>query len=78
MVDYKQTNTPVFQKLTKYILMALIVVVTLHYIPNECIKSKEIFMIAATSSITFAILDMVSPSIVIKSKKNQESFSLFE
>jgi hypothetical protein len=35
------------------------------YIPDTKIQQKEIIMIGITSSIVFAILDMISPSIKI-------------
>jgi hypothetical protein len=45
--------------------MGLIVVIATRYIPENIIQTKEIIMIGATSSIVFAILDMISPSIKI-------------
>jgi hypothetical protein len=37
----------------------------MRYIPDNKIQQKEIIMIGITSSIVFAILDMISPSIKI-------------
>ena len=65
MTNLIQTNITKIQKITKYILMGLIVVVALKYIPDSVLKNKEIIMIGATSSISFAILDMISPAIKI-------------
>jgi hypothetical protein len=62
-----QTNLSKLQKLTKYILMGLIVIIATRYIPDNLLKTKEIIMIGATSSISFAILDMVSPAINLQS-----------
>ena len=49
--------------------MGLIVVVALKYIPDNQINNKEIIMIGATSSISYAILDMISPAIKISNEK---------
>jgi hypothetical protein len=65
MTNLIQTNITKLQKITKYILMGLIVVVALKYIPDNELKNKEIIMIGATSSISYAILDMISPAIKI-------------
>ena len=65
MTDLIQTNSNKLQRLTKYILMGLIVIIATRYIPDNTLKTKEIIMIGATSSISFAILDMVSPTIKI-------------
>ena len=62
------------QKFTKYILMGLIVVLATRYIPDNILKNKEIIMIGATSSITFAILDMISPSIHVNKQESKENF----
>jgi len=72
MTNLIQTNITKIQKITKYILMGLIVVVALKYIPDNELKNKEIIMIGATSSISYAILDMISPAIKI-SKGNTKT-----
>jgi hypothetical protein len=60
-------NNNDYQKnIVKYLLFGLIVGVSVRYIPTQVINQKEIIMIAAIASITFAILDMVSPSIKVK------------
>ena len=66
MTNITQQNLCKAQRLIKYILMGLIVIVALKYIPDTLLKTKEIIMIGATSSISFAILDMMSPSIKVK------------
>lgn len=63
MTNLIQTNITKLQRLTKYILMGLIVIIATRYIPDNVVKTKEIIMIGATSSISFAILDMISPAI---------------
>lgn len=60
--------------------MGLIVVLATKYIPDNNLQIKEIIMIGATSSISFAILDMISPAVSIHSqpsnqKVNQEKLS---
>jgi hypothetical protein len=54
------------KKLVKYLLFGLIVSISVRYIPSNQIDNKEILMIGAIGSICFGILDMVSPSIVVK------------
>ena len=54
------------KKIIKYLLFGLIVGLSVRYVPTNQIKDKEILMIAALASITFGIIDMVSPSIVVK------------
>lgn len=68
MTNIIQTNISKIQKLTKYILMGLIVVLATKYIPDNNLQMKEIIMIGATSSISFAILDMISPAVSINTK----------
>ena len=65
MPNLAQTNMTKNQKITKYLLMGLVVFLTTRYIPDNLIQTKEALMIGATSAITFAILDMVSPSIKV-------------
>jgi len=72
MTNLIQTNINKLQKITKYILMGLIIVVAMKYIPDNKINNKEIIMIGATSSIFYAILDMISPAIKI-SNENAEN-----
>lgn len=71
MVNIIQTNIPRIQKLTKYILIGLIVILATKYIPDNNLHMKEIIMIGATSSISFAILDMISPTISIQTQTKQ-------
>ena len=61
----KQCHLSHTQRLIKYILMSLIIIIAMKYIPDTKIQQKEIIMIGITSSIVFAILDMISPSIKI-------------
>jgi hypothetical protein len=66
MTQIKQSHLSHVQRLTKYVLMGLIVVIATRYIPDNIMQTKEIIMIGATSSIAFAILDMISPAIRIQ------------
>lgn len=54
------------KKLIKYLLFGLVVGMSVRYVPTNQINNKEILMIAALASISFGIIDMVSPSIVVK------------
>jgi len=57
------------KKLLKYILMGMVVIIATRYIPTNTIATKEIITIGAISSISFALLDMSSPSIKINVSK---------
>jgi xanthine/uracil permease len=54
------------KKLIKYLLFGVIVGISIRYVPSNRVNDNEILMIAALASITFGIIDMVSPSIVVK------------
>jgi hypothetical protein len=54
------------KKLIKYLLFGVIVGISTRYVPSNRVNDNEILMIAALASITFGIIDMVSPSIVVK------------
>ena len=54
------------KKLVKYLLFGVIVGMSIRYIPSNQINNKEILMIASLASITFGIIDMISPSIIVK------------
>lgn len=71
MLGFDQENINKFQKIIKYFLMGLIIICAIKYVPNTCLQDKEIYMIGALSSITFAILDMVSPTIVVSNVENK-------
>jgi sulfite exporter TauE/SafE len=72
MTQIKQSHLSHVQRLTKYMLMGLIVGIATRYIPDNIMQTKEIIMIGATSSIAFAILDMISPAISIQQVKSEE------
>lgn len=56
------------KRFIKYVLMGFIILVAVRYIPNQPIQTSEIIMIGLISSISFAMLDMVSPSISISNR----------
>jgi hypothetical protein len=70
MINIIQENSLFLQKITKYIFIFIIIFVSTKNIPNEPINDKEVFMISMIGAITFAILDLVSPSITIKTNSD--------
>ncbi len=54
------------KKLLKYILLSFIIFVSLRYIPQNKIDITDILKISSVSAISFAILDIISPSVTIK------------
>jgi hypothetical protein len=51
------------QRIIKYLLIGILVCIAARYIPALPLQNKENIMIGAVSSITFAIIDMLSPTI---------------
>ena len=47
----------------KYVLMALITAILVRYIPAIMVSDKNIIIISCLVSISYAILDRISPSI---------------
>ena len=64
----KITNKEKCKRIIKYILMGLVILVSLRYVPAQLLDNSELLMISFISSISFAILDMLSPSILISQK----------
>jgi hypothetical protein len=62
-------NTLYIERIVKYIIMGLIVLLATKYIPEQSLPMKELIMIGSIASILFAILDMISPSVKIINKK---------
>jgi len=54
------------KKIVKYLLFGLIISISVRYVPSTQITNNEIIIIGALASITFGILDMLSPSIEMK------------
>ena len=67
----KQFNNSCYQKVIKYVLMGMIVLLAARYIPENTLPNKEIIMIGALSSIVFGILDMIAPSVKVNNHKKQ-------
>lgn len=65
-----QKNISVYQKVIKYVVIGLIIMLATKYIPDVQLENKEIIMIGFITSITYAILDMISPTIIVKKETN--------
>lgn len=63
--NYIQTKITKIQRIIKYFIIGIVVIIALHYIPDQRLNMKENIMIGALSSMTFAILDMIAPTIKI-------------
>ena len=59
----------VISRAIKYLIEGLAVAVAAYYIPRRKMMMEEIAMIAVTSALTFAILDMYSPSIATAARR---------
>jgi hypothetical protein len=59
----EKQNKDLYHKLFKYLIIAFIMFVSVKYIPENKVSVKENTMISAIASITFALLDIISPSI---------------
>ena len=69
----KITDKEKCKRIIKYILMSLVMLVSLRYIPNQLLNNNELLTISFIASISFAILDMISPSILISQKTINEN-----
>jgi len=76
--NIKQSKLSHVERFTKYILIGLIVVIATRYIPDTILQTKEIIMIGITSSIAYAILDMISPTIKIQQLTQKKNNVLVE
>jgi hypothetical protein len=59
-----KTEKNIKNKIIKYLLFALIIAISTRYIPTCQMNNYEILAIAVIASISFAIIDMISPNIV--------------
>ena len=66
------------ERMIKYILLGLIVVLAIRYIPEIKLPTKEILMIGATSTIAFAILDLVSPAVRMQNNNRENKILMME
>jgi hypothetical protein len=53
------------ERIVKYIIMGLIVLLSVKYIPEQQLPTKELIIIGSIASILFALLDMISPSVKV-------------
>ena len=51
------------KRIMKYLIMGTIVGIVVRYIPEIPVPNKELIIISMIASISYALLDMVSPSI---------------
>jgi hypothetical protein len=59
---YSLDRIEILKKVFKYLIIGLIVALSTKYIPSKKLKTKEIIMISIIAAITFAILDLYTPS----------------
>jgi hypothetical protein len=59
----KAQDPDIKKKIVKYLLFALIIGISVRYIPDKPIDNTQILLIAAIASITFGLIDMMAPSI---------------
>ena len=68
-MDINNENTiapSINERIIKYLLFGLVISISVRYLPEKTIYNKEILLIGAIGSITFAIIDMIAPSIKLK------------
>ena len=68
MFKYSFDNREMIIRSIKYIIMGLMVALGSLFIPEKKINISEIVIISMVASITFALLDMYSPSVSIVMK----------
>lgn len=59
----KLNITDALQKAVKYVIEGFAVAVAAYYIPQRTMSMQEVAMIAITAAATFAILDILAPSV---------------
>ena len=64
-----QLNNSYVEKIIKYLIISLITICSLKYIPDTILKTNELIIIGSITSITYAIFDIISPSIRIYQHK---------
>jgi hypothetical protein len=62
MINHRE----VIRRLIKYSIVVLLVAFASKTVPKSVLSSIEVFYIGVVAATTFAILDMVSPTIYIK------------
>tara|TARA_A100001015_G_C14941326_1_gene692662 strand:- start:584 stop:784 length:201 start_codon:yes stop_codon:yes gene_type:complete len=51
------------KRIMKYLIMGTVVGIVVRYIPEIPVPNKELILISMITSMSYALLDMVSPSI---------------
>ena len=69
MINYRE----VLRRLLKYIILVLISGSSIYVIPKNKINSKEIIYISLIIGMVFCLLDIVTPSIQIIVKNEEEN-----
>lgn len=64
-ITYSNSN-----KIIKYIIIGLILVLTSRYLLDQKISLENTLLIGAVGSISYALIDMVSPSIKVVRNNN--------
>ena len=62
-------NQEFFKRLVKYCLEGLAVAIASYAIPQRSMDKQEIVTIALTAAATFAVLDVLAPSIALGARK---------
>lgn len=57
------------KKILKYFIYFMIIYIILLYVPCNTISSKDLYIISMLGTISFSLLDILSPSITIINKK---------
>ena len=66
MKGLKNKDCDMKQKIIKYLLIGILVSLSVRYIPKYKLDTNEILMIGSVASISFALIDMASPSIIVQ------------
>jgi hypothetical protein len=62
-------NNEFWKRLVKYSLEGLAVAVAVVVIPQRSLDVKEVYAVALTAAATFAVLDLLAPSIAVGARK---------
>ena len=65
---YKQYNQNISIKIIKYFIIGLIINLSLKYLPDNNINIYDMTIISSIASISYAVIDMLFPSIKIINK----------
>ena len=65
-----QKNISKLEKIIKYILISIMPIIFINYILNKSISINNLLYIGAINSMSYAILDIISPSVIIYKECN--------